>query len=372
MMKINKTNGAEYAPLGIYVHIPFCIRKCKYCDFVSFAGKTKADQKEYVDNLCNEIEEKSNLYKDRYYIDTIFFGGGTPSILEPEDLNKILSKIKENFVLDHTDNLEISVEANPGTITSQKLDKLKEYGFNRISIGVQSFDDSILQILGRIHNAQEAEEAVKSAISAGFNTNLDLMFGIPNQTLEIWEETLIKAVKLHPNHISFYSLQLEEGTELYQNYRYGDLELPGWEENRAMYHGALEILNKFGYKHYEISNAALPGFECKHNIKYWTMAEYLGFGVSAHSYISGKRTGDTNPDPKGDFIFTRLRMIEGFDKKEYFDRFGIEFEKEFADVYNKLVTDNLLYEENSKIKFTKKGLDYTNPVMQKLLEVITR
>ena len=359
---MTKTNS-----LGIYVHIPFCIRKCKYCDFVSFAGKTRESQEDYVNSLLLEIKEKAALYKDRYVVDTIFFGGGTPTCLPAEDLIKILGTIKSSLNVNAT---EISFEANPGTISKEKLEKLKEAGFNRVSIGVQSFDDEVLLALGRIHDSEEASKAVKMALETGFNTNLDLMLGVPGQSLESFKNSLKKAIELGVNHISFYSLQLEEGTPLYEEYRYGDLVLPTWEENRQMYHAAIEMLNDAGYIHYEISNAAKPGFECKHNIKYWSMDEYLGFGLSAHSYIDGKRTGEEIGDPKGDFIFTRLRMIQGFEKSEYEKRFGISFDEEFGEVYTKLLSDDLLCESEGRVKFTKKGLDFTNPVMSELLSAI--
>ena len=367
MMRINNTNGAEYAPLGIYVHIPFCIRKCKYCDFVSYAGKTCDEQKEYVNKICEEIKKQGIKLSEKYLVDTVFFGGGTPTILDAEDLAKILNTIKSNF---NCHLVEISFEANPGTIDRTKLTKLKEAGFNRISIGVQSFDDSILDTLGRIHDSKAAEAAVNMALELGFNTNLDLMFGVPGQTLDIWKYTLQKAIELNPNHISFYSLQLEEGTPLYESYRFGDLELPTWEENRAMYQLALDMLKSAGYVHYEISNATKPGYQCKHNLKYWSMDEYLGIGEAAHSYIDGHRIGSgaDDVDPKGDFIFTKLRLIDGFEKIEYQKRFGISFEDEFSASYQKLLDDNLLEEKNGHIRFTRKGLDYTNPVMQVLLE----
>ncbi|MDO5441355.1 MAG: radical SAM family heme chaperone HemW [Bacillota bacterium] len=370
MMKTNNTNGAVIAPLGIYVHIPFCVRKCKYCDFVSFGGKTHEEQLDYVNVLCAEITAKAKTCSNRYYVDTIFFGGGTPSILNAEDLIKILNTIKNNFTVQN--NAEISFEANPGTINIEKLSKLKDAGFNRISIGVQSFNNDVLKAIGRIHNAKEAEEAATLAKSLDFNLNIDLMFGLPKQDLSIFKETFDKALSLKPNHISFYSLQLEEGTELFKEYKYGDLNLPTWDENREMYHYACDSLNNAGYEHYEISNAAKPGYRCKHNIKYWSLDEYLGFGLSAHSFVDGKRTDDENPDLKGDFIFTKLRLIEGFDKKEYEDRFGISFEDEFNDSYKSLLEEGLLKEENYIISFTKKGLDYTNPVMQRLLEKLMR
>ncbi len=256
---------------------------------------------------------------------------------------------------------------------------MKNAGFNRISFGVQSFDNGVLEKLGRIHDAHEAERAVILAKELGFNTNLDLMFGVPGQSLEIWGETVRKAIELSPEHISFYSLQLEEGTPLYEEYRYGGLEIPSWEDNRRMYHSALDAFIKAGYEHYEISNLAKPGYRCKHNLKYWTMSDYLGFGPAAHSYIKGKRVYNTedilgwesaedeDKDTKGDYIFTRLRLIEGFPREEYRQLFGRDFLEEFKGFFD----PELLTEENGYIKLTKKGLDYTNPVMQRLINSIS-
>lgn len=369
-------------PLGIYVHIPFCIRKCRYCDFVSHENTSRSEQLAYVERLCGEIRENGRQLSSLYRVDTVFFGGGTPSLLEAGELIRIFDCIGESFVTGCSDEprgvgegapeafsgLEISLEANPCTVNEEKLAKLKAGGFNRISIGVQSFNDAVLKALGRLHDAEQAEDAVRLAGKLGFNTNIDLIFGAPEMSLDIWESDINKALSLEPEHISFYSLQLEEGTPLYKDYRYGELELPSWEENRAMYHSACELLTRAGYIHYEISNAAKPGCICRHNMKYWSMQDYLGIGEAAHSYIAGRRTGEGLSDPKSDYIFTRLRLIEGFPSAEYESRFGIAFSEEFGSVMD----SELIREEGGFVRLTKKGLDYTNPVIKSLLDAIAR
>jgi len=362
-------------PLGIYVHIPFCVRKCLYCDFVSYPTcadpNAEARMEEYCSGLCFEIAEKSKCYNNKYYVDTIFFGGGTPTLAPHESIISVLDAIRDGFAV--TQDAEISIEANPGTVDRVKLNALAAAGFNRLSLGVQSFDDGVLKKLGRIHDSAGAVEAfrmvseTKGGCGWAFDRSMDLMFGVPGQTLEIWENTLKQALALRPEHLSFYSLQLEEGTPLYDSYRKGNTELPSWEENRSMYHMAVRMLKEAGYHHYEVSNAALPGHECRHNMKYWTMQEYLGFGTSAHSYIDCRRTGDDEPDPKGDFIFTELRLIDGFLLSDYEKLFGSSFEKDYKYALEELLSEGLLKNENGRVFFTEKGLDYTNPVMEKLL-----
>ena len=362
-------------PLGIYVHIPFCVRKCLYCDFVSYPLE-KGDIKEsfidsYFRRLRQQISLKADVYSNKYYVDTVFFGGGTPTVVSAEKIISVLDAVRDGF--DVTQDAEISIEANPGTVDRAKLQALADAGFNRLSLGVQSFDDGVLKALGRIHDSGTAIDAfnmvseTKGGCGWAFSRNIDLMFGVPGQTAEIWRATLEQALKLRPEHISFYSLQLEEGTPLYDSYRFGQTELPSWEENRRMYQLAVRMLKDAGYHHYEISNAAIPGHECRHNLKYWTMQEYLGFGLSAHSYIDGERTGDDAPDAKGDFVFTELRLIDGFDPEDYRKAFGSSFEKDFEPSFSELLNEGLLEYRAGRIALTEKGLDYTNPVMEKLL-----
>lgn len=350
--------------LGIYVHIPYCLQKCRYCDFVSEPLSCAAvSPDEYANRVCRKIEEKAAEYPDRFLVDTVFFGGGTPTCIGTDLLGRILLCIRRNFRV--AADAEISIEANPETVTEKLPGILRFLGFNRVSMGVQSLNDGVLQIMGRVHNADKARIAYRRLRQGGFdNINLDLMLGVPGQTFEIWKETLDEVIDMAPEHLSFYSLQLEEGTPFFEDYRAGLLDVPEWSENRRMYRYAVESLKKAGYHHYEISNAAKPGFECRHNLKYWTMQPYLGFGTAAHSFLDGRRTDDEHPDLKGDFVFTELRLIDGFDPADYRAMFGSEFTEDFCT--EDLVEQGLLY-VGDRIKLTEKGLDYTNPVMEELL-----
>ncbi len=359
--------------LGIYVHTPYCLKKCNYCDFKSFASEPNLA---YFKQICVEISETACQYANKYYVDTVYFGGGTPSMVAPPVLGEVLQTIRNSF--NFAEQCEITIEANPETLTEEKLKALKNAGFNRISIGVQSFDDGILQTLGRVHSAARAREALSLSRKYFDNINIDLMFGLPGQNFEIWQSSLKEALSFTPKHISFYSLQLEENTPLYESYKNGDIDLPAWEENRGMYHFATALLNAAGYIHYEISNAALPGFECRHNMKYWTMQDYIGVGLGAHSFVDNCRTErtekglirspQTEKDLKGDFIFTELRLIEGFRLTDYSKRFGTDFLEDFKEPLNELLAAGLLEQTpDGRLKFTSAGLDNTNLVMTKLL-----
>ncbi len=383
---------------GIYIHVPYCIRKCRYCDFVSFP---KAPEDGYFEHLALEIAAARKVvdYGKQYYVDALFFGGGTPSLASAAQLSKVLDAVRGSFEL--ADDAEISIEVNPETVTEKKAAELKTLGFTRVSMGVQSLDDGVLSALDRVHSADRARQAFGTLRDAGFdNINLDLMFGTPRNTadgsrpvqdLETWHHTLDEIFAMKPEHISFYSLQLEEDTPLWTDYRNGRAEIPTWEENRQMYRSALQQLKEHGYRHYEVSNAALPGFECRHNIKYWTMQPYLGFGVSAHSFLpviadDGKLLGAcrgetdwTEPDPlswlqketlkdlKGDFLFTQLRLIEGLDTGLYRQMFAADFAEDFAQPLEKLTAEGFITSSEGRIALTAKGLDNTNPVMQELL-----
>jgi oxygen-independent coproporphyrinogen-3 oxidase len=392
--------ASDLKPLGLYLHIPFCVRKCNYCDFVSFPGQGADRIDAYLDRLCGDIAAAGKTYGTRYHVDTVFIGGGTPSLLSPEQLGHVLKAVNGAFLcgcefaekcgagIGKCDGLEITLESNPGTFDEEKLRAYLDLGVNRLSMGVQSLDDGVLKRLGRIHDSETAVKAMRAAKNLRLNYNVDLMLGIPGQTLAVWEDTLKQVLAEEPKHISFYSLQLEMGTPFYRDFKDGKLALPEWSENRAMYHRALEILKDAGYKHYEISNAAIPGYECKHNLKYWTMQDYLGLGMAAHSFLGGRRcfttsdlkaylAGPAEPEwedsdgrsLKTDFVFTELRLIEGFRKEDYRTMFGSAFEDDFAPAYQKLLTEGLMEEENGFVRLTASGLDQTNPVMEALLNV---
>ena len=379
MMTTNRT------PLGLYLHIPFCVRKCNYCDFVSFAWQGEDVREAYVRRLCEDIEMAGARYRDRYPVDTVFIGGGTPSLLDPAQIARILDTVAGSFVCSFS---EVTLESNPGTFDEERLRGFLDAGIDRLSMGVQSLDDGVLKRLGRIHDSGTALKAMRTAKRLDLNFNVDLMLGIPGQTLGIWEDTLRRVIEEGPTHISFYSLQLEMGTPFYRDFKEGRLELPSWEENRAMYHKALEILKDAGYRHYEISNAAIPGYECRHNLKYWTMQDYLGLGMAAHSFLGGnrcfttsdlkaflagpaepEREGTDEHDRKTDFVFTELRLIDGFRKEDYQNMFGCGFEEDFGPAYGELVREGLMEEADGFVRLTQKGLDQTNPVMERLLNV---
>lgn len=275
--------------IGIYVHIPFCKQKCLYCDFTSFPHREEVFSR-YAQALLKEAEERIPLHTK---VDTVFFGGGTPSVLPVEMLCHLLSFLLKRVSL--AQGAEITLEMNPGTVTYDDLRILAKAGFNRASFGVQSFSDPLLQKLGRIHNAREAEECVYQAQRAGFtNCNIDLMYGLPDQTPALWEETLCKAIALPVQHLSCYSLIVEEGTPFFAMKEKGILSLPGEEEMEAMEGLTKTILARHGFHRYEVSNYALCGFESRHNLRYWLRRPYLGLGVSAHSFDGKVRLANTN------------------------------------------------------------------------------
>ncbi len=381
---------------GIYVHIPYCVRKCRYCDFMSFPlEERRASVGPYIERLKKDIRAAGEHYGDALSVDTVFFGGGTPSLIDEGLLCSALSEIRNSFTV--KDDAEISLEANPGTLTEEKLAAYRAAGFSRLSLGAQSLDDRVLSLMGRIHTAAEAVSSFRLAAGYFDDINIDLMLGVPAQDLGIWLDTLKRALDLSPTHLSFYSLQLEEGTPFYEDYRRGRLELPSWEENRIMYHRGLEIIKDAGFEHYEISNAAGPGRKCRHNLKYWRMEPYLGFGSAAHSFIGGRRYEDGAPpfdpaedpeitaarsvsfrwargerlrDLKGDFLFTQLRLIEGMDGALYERLFGSSLSGDLGGEVSALIAEGLLKEEEGKIRLTTKGLDLTNPVEERLLAAL--
>lgn len=368
--------------LGIYVHIPFCIRKCKYCDFASFVCDNDMQNK-YTDYIVKEINKYKNKAVD-YIVNSVFFGGGTPSVLSSLNMHRIITAIRAVFYL--TEDAEISLECNPKTANFGKLKNYKKLGFNRISIGVQSLDDEILLKIGRAHNSKDFLECYTSAKLAGFgNINFDLMFALPDQTFESFKNTCDTLIKLNPEHISCYSLILEENTPLFNEKDF--YEFADDEENRKMYEYAKKVFKDNGYNHYEISNFAKEGYECKHNLKYWEMQDYIGFGLSSSSFFENKR--HTNPDSleeyfqlienykypfesiiaedkkdlMSEFMFLGLRKIKGINDKDFKELFN----KSFFDIYKKEIeqhiNNGLLIREDENIRLSNKGLDLANYVM---------
>ncbi len=390
--------------LGIYVHIPFCLKKCFYCDFYSEADADEKRQSQYVEALKREIDFYGRQYDREYQADTVFIGGGTPSILDGTLIGQILSTMKSYFPLD--DDAEITIESNPATLSEEKLELYKEAGINRISIGAQSFSNECLERLGRVHRAQQTIETVAMARRQGFsNLNLDVMFGLPDQDESIWRETVDTLLDIKPEHLSFYSLELSEGTKFYEWYKLGKLQLTTIEKDRRMYRQILHDIKKAGYLQYEISNAALAGFECRHNIKYWNLDEYLGLGASAHSYIRGLRyanvadaaryvaamteegglclegqghnqrlsraTADwhqnTCRDDMTDFTFTALRRNKGIDLAEFSNRFNVEFWDAFGEqrqAFRDFVEQGYGEDNEKAIRITEAGFDIANRIIQ--------
>ena len=281
--------------LGIYIHIPFCASKCSYCDFYSLAG-CEGLMPSYQDALLEHLDESGPSIK-KYEVDSVYFGGGTPSFYGADRICELFNAVKMNgnVRLD----AEVTVEVNPDSISLNALRLLRGEGVNRLSIGVQASDNNLLKLIGRRHNFQQAQKAVYNARLAGFdNISVDLMYGLPSQTKGDWAETLARVVELHPEHISCYALKLEPGTPMYQAYRNSPI-LPDDDEQADMYCYAAEMLDRYGYRQYEISNFCAPGFESRHNLKYWHCDEYLGLGASAHSLMNKKRFFFTSFDVNG-------------------------------------------------------------------------
>jgi len=376
--------------LGIYIHIPFCVKKCDYCDFCSAPG-TAEEQAYYFRNLQKEIrtfESLGNLYQ----IKTLFIGGGTPSSVESSLIKETIELLKSQY--EFAPDAEMTIECNPGTITEEKLKTYMSLGFNRLSLGLQSAQEEELAELGRIHSFDEFCNNFALARRLGYeNINVDLMFGIPKQKQDSWKDTLEKVLEIKPDHISAYSLIVEEGTPFFE--KYGDMvgarALPSERDERAMYHYAVTRLAEAGFKRYEISNFATEGKECKHNMLYWTMGEYLGFGLSASSYLNGKRF--TNPKNKEEywdysrrayseyrfltpqsekstmeeFMFLGLRTDRGISRMEFEEFFHVPFESVYAHQVERLLSSGLLKEEDGRIALTDRGIDVSNRVLAEFL-----
>ncbi len=378
--------------MEIYIHIPFCVQKCKYCDFLS-APADVAAQDVYMEALCQEIADRSLEYGD-CEITSIFVGGGTPTAVKPKWIVRILELLYANYKVSET--AEISMEVNPGTVTAESLKEYKAAGINRLSIGLQSANDKELKKIGRIHDYKVFENCYGMVREAGFeNVNVDLMSALPEQTLESFRESLERVVQLTPapEHISVYSLILEEGTPLYVEYEKEGLNLPDEDTERFMYEFTEAFLKQYGYARYEISNYAKEGYECRHNIGYWEREDYLGFGIGAASKVGNRRFSNTpdikeyqlNPckshiniqelsksDEMEETMFLGLRLIKGVSSAYFENTFGVSMEKVYGEVIQKHLENGLLiWEEEGEDKFlrlTQRGLDVSNYVMSDFLE----
>ena len=373
--------------ISLYIHIPFCAQKCLYCDFPSFARKDHL-RKAYIEALNKEIislREKHNNLE----INTIFIGGGTPSVLESDELEYLLKEVAK---LNMAKDIEYSMECNPGNLTEEKLEVMKKYGVNRISMGLQAKQDNLLKGLGRIHNYKTFKENFLLAKKVGFNNiNVDLMFGLPNQRLNEWEETLREIISLEPAHISAYSLIIEEGTAFYNLYENNNLKLPTEEEERKMYHLAKKILEENGFNQYEISNYAKKGKECRHNLAYWNMDNWIGVGSASASYMDGKRIknissveeyinsinekgeaieeiiNNSKNDNMEEFMFMGLRKINGIDENEFKNRFSMNINDVYGEIINKYIDAGLLIRESGRIFLSEKGIEISNIIMADFL-----
>lgn len=372
--------------IGIYIHIPFCIKKCEYCDFVSYCNK-----KEYVPQYINALKKeiKNNINKE-YKITTIYIGGGTPSSIEENYIADIIETIKLNMNdedLKNFENIEVTIEVNPGTVNKEKLQVYKKIGINRLSIGLQETHNELLKSIGRIHTYEEFIKTYNLARKIGFNNiNVDLMIALPNQTIQDIKENLEKITKLNPEHISVYSLILEEGTPFYNKYNENKIKLPDEELERNMYWYVKNTLENNGYMHYEISNFSKKGFESKHNMNCWNQEEYLGFGVAAHSYNNKIRYSNTNSieeyikgsnkiiheeqtleDMQKEYMLLGLRKIEGINIQKFKNKFAQNPIFIFKEQLNKLVDEELIIVDGNEIKLTNKGLDLANIVWEEFI-----
>lgn len=360
---------------GLYIHIPFCVKKCEYCDFVSFANKNSRFEA-YIDALKREMKR----YKGEE-INTVFIGGGTPSVLPCELIKELCEAVKENFRI--STDAEWTIEVNPGTMSEEKARLMLSCGINRISVGVQSFNDSELKAAGRIHTAAEAEETIVMLENCGFtNISIDLMESLPLQTKESFKQTLKKAVELPVSHISAYSLIIEDGTPIKEKYETGVYSLPDEETDREMYRYTGEFLAECGFYRYEISNYARQGFESRHNIKYWSCDEYIGLGAAAHSYMNGERYSNTEcledyikgsekinseilseDDMIGEFMMLGLRRICGVSAAEFEKRFKRKIEDVYGAVLEKFIKTGFMEKKDGYYSLTENGLDVANSII---------
>ena len=383
--------------LSIYIHIPFCVKKCAYCDFLS-APATREVQEQYLHRLMEEIHEKAAWYAGKYMVHTVFIGGGTPTSVDADLLCKVLRGLKECFEV--VKEAEISIECNPGTANKESLVKYREAGVNRLSIGLQSTQDALLQRLGRIHTYEQFVETYRAAREAGFtNINIDLMSALPGQTLADYERTLRDVLALKPEHISAYSLIVEEGTPFYDM----ELDLPDEDTERAMYELTGALLSEKGYYRYEISNYALKDHECRHNQVYWERGEYLGLGLGASSFlrletvkqrkeklpycqeVRFKNNSNLYTYLQGDFsyeeeielsrreameefFFLGLRRMKGVSLIAFAEEFGEDTIDWFDKAISQSIKDGLLEQEGGILRLTPKGIDVSNFVFERFLE----
>jgi len=369
--------------LGIYLHIPFCVKKCLYCDFCSFSAPNGELMEKYTRELCARISKAAPFCSD-YTVDTVYFGGGTPTLLRVEYFEDIMTALRRSF--DISDSAEITAECNPATADLDYLTRLRLTGVNRLSIGLQSTHDEELRALGRIHSFEDFNATYTAARLAGFdNISADLMYGIPNQTVTSFRESLITLAEISPEHISAYGLKIEENTVFYK--LRDQLKLPDEDEEYEMYLSMSEILSKYGYEKYEISNFSKSGRQSKHNLRYWHGEEYLGFGVAAHSYFQQERFGNSRDmeeflrggsiesernnlekkDLKDEYIMLSLRLTEGIDVEKFKTLFGKNI-FEFYPAADALIKQGYMRLDNNRLSFTDKGFFVSNTILADMLD----
>ena len=377
-------NTSEKKPLSVYLHIPFCVRKCNYCDFCSFTGVSETEREQYVRRLCEALEKAAEQCAE-YRVESVYFGGGTPTLLPAAAFARILRTIERCY--DLSEDAEITSECNPGTVDLVYLSALRLAGVNRLSVGLQSANERELRLLGRIHSREDFLRCARDAKSAGFaNFSVDVMFGIPAETPESFRETLRLALSVEPTHISAYGLKIESGTPFGRDP--DRLSLPDEDDEDEMYGDAVRILSEAGIHRYEISNFACAGYESRHNLAYWTQQEYLGFGVAAHSYFRGERFSasrdleaflrgeditDTREAITGDeamreFVMLRMRLESGVSRALFDARYGAgEFDRLYGDGFRRYVAGGFVRDTGDGYAFTTKGFRVSNYILSDLL-----
>ena len=395
MLETKIIDPTDKKQLELYIHIPFCAKKCNYCDFLSFPAREQ-EHSEYVDKLCGEIELISEKIPSEREISTIFIGGGTPSLIDPKHIVRIMKTIRQHFRV--REDAEITIECNPASTLAYKFTLYKNAGINRLSIGLQSADNRELKTLGRIHIYEDFLKCFQNARMEGFgNINIDLMNDIPGQTEKSWQDTLKHVLMLKPEHVSIYNLIIEEGTPFYDMYNAGQLPLPGEETESAIDEITRTITGKYGFERYEVSNYAKPGFECRHNYGYWSNVEYIGFGLGAASYYDNRRWNNTRDFKKymelnfhmdmqngwaelhtdvqvldrneqmEEFMFLGLRRIEGVSEVEFKTRFQVDIMSVFGDKLSQYVSQGLILHEGYRYRFSDHGMDVSNVILSDFL-----
>ena len=382
----------DRSELELYIHIPFCARKCNYCDFLSFCASSEVQQN-YINQLIREIENTSSICRD-YHVRSVFFGGGTPSLLEPQYITAVMDAIRRSYRLDK--DAEISIECNPASTLRHKFSAYKKAGINRLSIGLQSANNDELKLLGRLHTFEEFLKCYQGARMEGFqNINVDLINCIPLQTLKTWKKTLKTVLMLKPEHLSVYNLIVEPGTPFAEMNEEGLLMLPGEDEDEEIDAFTREYTEKMGYQRYEVSNFARPGFACRHNIGYWTEVPYVGFGLGAASHFEEFRWSNTRSmeeylaadlsreegfsairkelhqqtvkEEMEEFMFLGLRLVEGVSEQEFLLRFQKRMDLVYGEQIRKFIRLSLMERVDGRLRLTPRGMDVSNVILSEFL-----